>query len=326
MNNKLSNVEIDSDSQHIVFGATGAYGYAIVKKLLEKNIRVRAVVRNENKALRLFPKNVEIVTADILNEEQVAVACRDASVVYYCNNFPYRDWMKSFMGATVNILKASEQWHPILIFPGNVYGYGEFKSNPVIESHPLSAISKKGRLRNDIEALLLEYHRKGRINTIIPRFADFYGPNVTNDLYGAMFRNAIKGKSALWPINMDVSHNYTYIDDAAEATLLLAEDPEAFGKVFHVSGPVTTARKFIGGIYNALGSPIRIRVLSKTFLKLMSPFDSKVRGLLELLYEYEGAYNIDDSAFRERYPSFRHTPCEIGIRNTLDWFKKTTLE
>lgn len=322
MNIEVIPADEDKNTQHVVFGATGAYGYAIVRKLVDRDVSVRAVVRNEEKASKLLPNTVEIVNADLMSKESVSNACKDASVVYVANNYKYKDWTKYFMGSVTNILRGVGDSRPILVFPGNVYGYGEFQYSPVDELHPLGARSSKGRLRNEIESLLLEFHRKGRIDLVMPRFADFYGPNVTNDLYGAMFKNALNNRAAIWPLNADLAHNFTYIDDAAEATMLLVWDPNSYGKVFHVSGNVTTARKFIEGIFRDLDTHPKIRVLSRTLLRVMSPFYSNVRGLLELLYEYERPYNIDDSRFTSRYGSFRHTPYGTGIRNTLQWFRR----
>ena len=172
-----------------------------------------------------------------------------------------------------------------------------------------------------MEALLMDYHRKGEIRVIIPRFADFYGPNVVNDLYGRIFRSAIDGKPAIWPANADVSHNLTYIEDAAEATILLMLNSNSYGKSYHVSGDVITAREFIKGVYGAAGSPMELRVLSKTFLAVAGLFNSNARELIELLYEYSDPYILDDSKFRTEFPSFKHTPYDVGIRETIDWFK-----
>ena len=38
------------DGTHVVFGATGAYGYSVIRKLVEKRCTVRAVVRDERRA------------------------------------------------------------------------------------------------------------------------------------------------------------------------------------------------------------------------------------------------------------------------------------
>ncbi len=309
------------DMLHVVFGATGAYGCAIARKLAGKNLTVRAVVRDERKAMELLPRNVEIVKSEVLNPEETLKNSRDAGIIYIANNFPYHDWIKKYPRLVKNILRGARMAHSVVVFPGNVYGYGEFQYLPVDESHPLDARSRKGQIRNIIEALLMEYHNKGDIRALIPRFADFYGPNVTNDLYGAMFRNSIEGKDVIWPLNVDITHNFTYIDDAAEGTLILLNNPKSYGKTYHITGPPTTARWFINEIFQVSNSTSRIKVISKNLLRFMGLFNLNVRGLMELLYEYDKPYHISDKKFIEEYPEFNHTPYESGIRATVDWFR-----
>jgi nucleoside-diphosphate-sugar epimerase len=310
------------DGVHVVFGATGAYGYAVTRKLAEKNLHVRAVVRDEKKASKLLPKNIEIVKADLFTQEDVLKSSRDAAFIYIANNFPYHDWIKKYPILVENILRGARVAHSVVVFPGNVYGYGEFQHFPVDETHPLNANGRKGKIRNKLETLLMEYHNKGDIKVVIPRFADFYGPNVTNDLYGAMFRNSIEGKTVVWPLNLDVTHNFTYIDDAAEGTLILVNDPKSYGKVYHITGPPTTARQFINEIFRVSNSNSRIKVISKNLLRLTSLFNSNVRELIELLYEYDKPYYISDKKFTEEYPKFNHTPYESGILTTVRWFRE----
>ena len=315
------NEEVGVNGIHTVFGATGAYGYSVTRKLLENGYKVRAVVRDERKAADLFHGNVEIAVADVTKEEEMSRVCKDAAVLYLGHNFPYGQWKNYYMKSILNILKSCKGSRPLVVFPGNVYGYGKFQHLPVDESHPLNAKSEKGMLRNQIESMLWDYHLKGRINLIIPRFADFYGPNVVNELYGPMFRNAIHDKPVIWPVNADVEHNFTYIDDAAQATLLMVQNPNEYGKVFHVSGPITTARKFIEEIYYVSGTKPVIKVISKKFIRALGIFNSNARGLIELLYEYEEPYVLDDTKLLKTFPNFSHTPYNVGIRRTVDWFK-----
>ncbi|AGO60454.1 NmrA family NAD(P)-binding protein [Ferroplasma acidarmanus] len=261
MNNKY---DIDN-GLHVVIGATGAYGYAVTKILLKNKINVRAIVRNEEKALKLFPKDVDIVKSDIFNMDKIIKDLKGASVIYIANNFPYKNWQNYYI-STENILKGAETSNSTVVFPGNVYGYGKFDYLPVNEEHPLNANGKKGILRNNIEKLLFEYYKKDKIGLVIPRFADFYGPNVTNDLYGGMFIKAMKNKKAIWPVNPDIPHNFTYIDDAAKATLLLLRNINSYGKVYHVSGDIITAREFINKIYNRLNLKTRVLRFGKFYL------------------------------------------------------------
>ena len=305
---------------HVVIGATGSYGYAITKMLLQNKINTRAIVRNEEKALKLFPNDLDIVKSDIFNRDDMIKNLDDASVIYIANNFPYKDWT-NFYKTIENILSGAKISHSIIVFPGNVYGYGKFDYVPVDEKHPLNSNGKKGILRNNIEKLLFEYYRKGKIGLIIPRFADFYGPNVTNDLYGAMFINAIKNKKSVWPINADLPHNFTYIDDAAKATLLLLQNPDSCGKTYHISGDIITAREFINKIYNKLNLKTKLKVISELNLKFLAHFNSNINELIELIYEYKYPYIIDDKKFVNEYKSFNHTSYNDGIEKTIEWFK-----
>ena len=316
MNNKY---DIDN-GLHVVIGATGAYGYAVTKILLKNKINVRAIVRNEEKALRLFPENVDIVKSDIFNRDKIIKDLNGASVIYIANNFPYKNWENYYI-STENILNGAAISNSTVVFPGNVYGYGKFDNLPVNEEHPLNAKGKKGILRNNIEKLLFEYYKKDKIGLVIPRFADFYGPNVTNSLYGAMFRKAINNKKAIWPVNPDIPHNFTYIDDAAKATLLLLKNINSYGKVYHVSGDIITAREFINKIYNRQNLKIKLKVISKIDLKLLAHFSSNINEIMELIYEYSEPYILDDRKFLNEYPEFRHTTYDEGINNTINWFK-----
>ena len=65
-----------------------------------------------------------------------------------------------------------------------------------------------------------------------------------------------------------------------------------------------------------------LKILSKRFLAVAGLFNSNARELIELLYEYSDPYILDDSKFRAEFPSFWHTPYEVGIRKTIDWFRE----
>ncbi|MEM8807704.1 MAG: SDR family oxidoreductase [Cyanobacteria bacterium P01_G01_bin.38] len=65
----------------LVVGATGQTGYRIVKQLVEKGIPVRAVVRDLTKAKELLPKEVEVVTGDVLEPSTIRAAISDCTVL-----------------------------------------------------------------------------------------------------------------------------------------------------------------------------------------------------------------------------------------------------
>ncbi|MEB3179807.1 MAG: NAD(P)H-binding protein [Nostocaceae cyanobacterium] len=64
-----------------VAGATGETGRRIVQELVKKNIPVRALVRDAEKAKGIFPETVELVVGDVLNPSSLSQAIGDSTVL-----------------------------------------------------------------------------------------------------------------------------------------------------------------------------------------------------------------------------------------------------
>jgi uncharacterized protein YbjT (DUF2867 family) len=70
----------------LVVGATGGVGKRVVSRLLQKNYRVRALVRDVNKAKELFGDTVELFEADLTIPETLnAKLCENISAVIGCS-------------------------------------------------------------------------------------------------------------------------------------------------------------------------------------------------------------------------------------------------
>lgn len=312
----------------IVFGAAGALGSAVVRRLTALNIPTKAIVRSLDSARQILPQEstTEIELGDALSAESVRTLCRDSDVVYHCVNVPYKQWSEVMPKVTDNILAGAKEVKATLVFPGNVYGYGRFQNIPATEDHPRAATSEKGKLRNAIEGKLMEAHKSGDISIVIPRFPDYYGPNVTNRLMAPIFENAIAGKKAQWIGKLDVPHDFTYIDDAAAAAVLLGMKKDSHGQVWHVPGAGSlTGRQFIQMAFDAAGTKPDIGVMSGSFLRFGSLLNSDAREMKELLYEFEEPLVLDGTKFASAFPSFRYTVHEEGIRRTVEWFHNRSM-
>jgi nucleoside-diphosphate-sugar epimerase len=313
---------------HIVFGAAGSLGAAIVRRLGALGMPTRSVVHSLDRTKQVLPQQatIEIEVGDALNAESVRALCHDAGTIYHCVNVPYQHWSEIMPKVTDNILAGAKEAKASIIFPGNVYGYGSFQNIPATEDHPLAATSKKGKLRNAIEGKLMNAHKAGDVSVVIPRFPDYYGPNVVNRLMGPIFESAIVGKRAQWIGNLNVPHDLIYIEDAAAAAVLLAMNEDAYGQVWHVpgAGPLT-GRQFIEMAFKAADTKPDIGVLSGGFLRFASFINSDAREMRELLYEFEEPLVLDGTKFARAFPSFSYTPHEEAIWNTVEWFRKRSV-
>jgi uncharacterized protein YbjT (DUF2867 family) len=64
-----------------VAGATGETGRRIVQELIAKNIPVRALVRDAEKAIAILPSDVELVVGNVLTPESLTTALGDSTVL-----------------------------------------------------------------------------------------------------------------------------------------------------------------------------------------------------------------------------------------------------
>ncbi|MCZ2200442.1 SDR family oxidoreductase [Cylindrospermopsis raciborskii] len=95
-----------------VAGATGQTGQRIVEELVSRNIPVRALVRDEQKARNLLPSQVELIVGDILQPESLVAALGDSTVVLCATGArpsfdPTGPYQVDFQG-TKNLVKAAQ--------------------------------------------------------------------------------------------------------------------------------------------------------------------------------------------------------------------------
>jgi uncharacterized protein YbjT (DUF2867 family) len=83
-----------ADQLHVVVGATGGAGGALVRELAGGGHRVRAVSRTPASAD--LPEGVEPLAADAADPAQTRTACAGATVVYHCVQPPYERWAAEF--------------------------------------------------------------------------------------------------------------------------------------------------------------------------------------------------------------------------------------
>jgi nucleoside-diphosphate-sugar epimerase len=307
---------------HVVFGAGGALGAAIVHNLAQQSKAVRAVVRDVDRARKVLPGSAETVVVDASKPDDIKPAFQNASVVYHCVNVPYDKWTKVMPLVTDNIIAGAIETQASIVFPGNVYVYGHFQRVPASEDHPLAATSKKGKLRIALEKKLIDAHSNGKVKVVIPRFPDYYGPNVTNNLMKPIFTAAVAGEKANWIGKLDIEHDYVYVEDAASACTLLGETTSSYGEVWHVpgAGPIT-GREFIDMAFKAAGKKPNIGVLSERTIREAGQVDAEVQELIELMYEFEEPLVLDGSKFSSRFPLFKYTPHEEGVKKTIHWYQ-----
>jgi len=137
--------------------------------------------------------------------------------------------------------------------------YGRPDGQPLTETRPYAARTKKGTLRAWMARELLAAHQAGNVQVVIGRASDYFGPRggAQSMLGDRVIPAALAGKTAAVLGDPDQPHTYTYLPDIGEGLAALGEHPEAPGEVWHLpNDPRTrTTRQLVQVIYRLAGQP-----------------------------------------------------------------------
>lgn len=310
---------MSSNTLHVVVGATGGTGSALVQALARQGARVRAVSRGVSGAL---PASVESVQADALNIASIREACQGAQVVYNCVNPPFAQWHTLFPQVMDNLIAAAGHTGATLVFADDTWMYGPATA-PLTEEHPQRPAGPLGALRGQLAATLLDAHRRGAVQAVIGRASELYGPAVESLLAANLFQAALASKRVFWPGALDSPLNPTFIDDFADGLITLGTRAEALGQVWHIpSNSAITGRAFTQLLAEETGTRFRVSALSRKYVALLALIWPVARQGAELIYQFDTPYVVDSSKYQRTFGSTA-TPYREGIRRTVAWYRQT---
>jgi nucleoside-diphosphate-sugar epimerase len=303
--------------RHVIFG-TGAIGLATFEALRRRGETVRLVNRSGHARV---PDDVEVIGGDASDPAFTTAVAQGASVLYQTLNPPYHEWSERFPALQAGVLAAAEATGARLVSMENVYMYGRPAGRPLTEDRTYDATTKKGQLRGAMARELLAAHRAGRAQVAIGRASDYFGPHggAQSNLGDRVFPAAIAGKTATVLGHPDQPHTYTYIPDIGEGLAALGEHPDAPGEVWHLpNDPNThTTRQLVDLVYRQAGQRRgRLRVLPAPLLRGFAVFNSTVRELVEMQYQFEEPFIVDSSKIATKIGATA-TPVEQAIADTL---------
>jgi nucleoside-diphosphate-sugar epimerase len=310
----------DKGELQVVFG-TGAVGMAVMDELIRRGLRRVRMVNRSGRAR--VPEGVEVVGGDATDEAFAREASAGASVVYFALNPPYDKWPELFPLLQAGVLEGAASAGAKLVAMENLYMYGPTAGRPLTEDLPYATNTRKGRVRARMSQELMEAHRSGKVRVAIGRASDFFGPRVLSSAAGEqVFGRAVQGKSAQVAGDPDQPHTYSYVPDIGRGLVILGEREEALGRAWHLPSPETlTTRQFVEMIFEEVGKPARVQAAPKILLRAMGLFNPALREIIEMLYEFEEPFVVDDSRFEREFGE-QATPLREAIQGTLRWYRE----
>ena len=308
----------------LVIGATGGIGGAVAHALIAHGWRVLGLSRNPHDARRKasWVGPVEWLVGDAMNEADVVAAAAGVDMIFHGANPPgYRNWRGLAIPMLNNTIAAARQSGARIIFPGNVYNFGPDAGSVVREDSPQHPLTRKGKVRVEMEQLLAAAGKQG-IRSLVIRAGDFFGPHQPASwLKDAMIKPGKPLQSIVYPGDFRAGHAWAYLPDLAETVARLANIEKslpAFDR-FHFGGHwLEHGVQFAEAIRHVSGNPqLPIRKLPWIVFYLGAPFVTFLREALEMRYLWRTPLRLDNSKLVAAIGAEPHTLLETALSQTL---------
>ena len=303
---------------HVVVGATGGTGSALVRELLARGEKVWAVSRKGDSTV----PGVEAVAADATDAARMREVCTGATAVYHCVNPPLAQWRAVYPEVMRSLIAAAGATGAVLAVADDTWMYGRV-DGMMTEGTPARPVTDLGVLRAWLADLALVAHHRGDARVVIARGGELYGPAVESVLGQNLFGRVVSGHRPIYLGDPDLPITPTYIGDFARGLATVAAAPDTWGEVWHVPNDVpTTGRAFVDTLCHQLGRPSKLMAVSEGMTTPLKAISSVVRHGAAMLYQFEQPYVVDATKYLARFAGSRATPYAEGIARTVDWYRQ----
>lgn len=234
----------------IVTGGTGVTGNALVRRLLQKNINVTALVRPGSFRRKYLPDGhplLEIVDCGMDDYKTITdrLSGKEYDVFFHLswdgstgvekvdNRYNYSLQIQNVAYAIDAAELCDRLGCPTFLMTGSQAEYGR-KDHPVKETDERCPENGYGMAKQCAESMTRLFCQRKGIRHIWPILFSVYGPNdATESLIDKTVRGLLKGETIPYTEGIQL-WDYLYSFDAAEAIIQLAEKGRG-GEVYNVS-------------------------------------------------------------------------------------------
>jgi UDP-glucose 4-epimerase len=218
----------------LVTGGAGFIGSNIVKRLVAEAHTI-TVLDNFSSGYRSnldpFPQ-IRLIEGDVRNESVLAQAIKDVDIVFHLAasvgnkrsiDNPVDDGEINFIG-TLKVLEAARHAGVRkVVFSSSAGIFGELKTLPIREDHPVEPDSPYGVSKLAAEKMCLAYAKLYALEAVCLRYFNVYGRNQRFDAYGNVIPifvfEILRGRPITVFGDGEQTRDFINIDDVVEANL-----------------------------------------------------------------------------------------------------------
>ena len=320
--------------QVMVTGATGFTGGHLARALNARGHHVRALVRDEAKAMPLAREGIELCPGDLTDADSVQRAAEGCRRIYHIAAV-YREakhtddyYRQVNVEGTRNVLDAAQRVQARRVVHCSTVGvHGNVKQIPADETAPFAPGDIYQATKLEAEKLVRSRVRDG-FRAVIFRPAPIYGPGDRRFL--KLFKTIQRGSFRMIGSG-DVFYHMTYISDLVDGVILCGEHPRAVGQTFIIGGRrYRTLSDLVNIVGKVVGKKVRaghIPVAPVMAAAVACENLCRPLGVEPPLYPRRLDFFIKNRAFSiakaqreiDYRPSVR---IQDGLQRTFDWYRR----
>jgi nucleoside-diphosphate-sugar epimerase len=324
----------------LVTGANGFVGSMLCRKLIERGDTVRGLVRSTSDLSLLAGLPVEHRVGSLDDCESLSAATGGVDLVYHLAA-AVSDWGSSEyfchvnVKGTRNVLEASvANGVNRFVYTSSTAVHGFPDARDIDEEWPLPVTPfPYCQSKQEAEALVCSFHRRGHIQTVIVRPGDIYGPGdrgVLQRLSGLLKVGAIPLIARGAKLGA-----LTYVENVAEGLILAGTVEQAAGEAYIVTdGIEVTWREYADRLATALRVPRPRLSISPSVARIGASFLERAFRLLRIrsrppITRYLVAHLSTDYHFsidkaRRELGYEPRVGLDKALNRTAEWFCGTT--
>ncbi|SFW70823.1 SDR family oxidoreductase [Luteibacter sp. UNCMF366Tsu5.1] len=310
-------------SRALVLGASGGIGGEVARQLRDTGWDVLALKRGLS-AETEQRDGLTWLRGDAMERQDVLDAAKGCAVIVHAVNPPgYRHWAEQVVPMVDNTVAAAIAERATVVLPGTVYNYGPDAYRHIDEDAPQRPLTRKGRIRVQLEERLRDATRHGA-RTIVLRAGDFFGPRAGNSWFAqGLIQPGKPLRTIKQPGKPGVGHQWAYLPDVAQTMLALIERRDALEPFarFHMEGhwdaDGTAMIEAIRRVATRYGMDPKVSPFPWWLTKLAAPFVPTLREMQEMHYLWQQPVHMDGSRLEALLDGAPHTPLEVAVEATL---------